>query len=149
MSATLAILAGGKGRRLGGVAKGLLRCEGRPILDRLPIGILVYRLNNLIYANRAFLDRDQHLVIVGQPLDQGRVDGLCEPRISHGRGRPIGEINQKRRTRAVHLARGGIRYHALDVCRDAGGGGAVGRNPCRQPEFIRRSSAACFPAAAG
>ena len=30
--------------------------EGRPILDRLPIGLLVYRLNNLIYANRAFLD---------------------------------------------------------------------------------------------
>ncbi len=30
--------------------------EGRPILDRLPIGILVYRLNTLIYANRAFLD---------------------------------------------------------------------------------------------
>ena len=30
--------------------------EGRPILDRLPIGILVYRLNSLIYANRAFLD---------------------------------------------------------------------------------------------
>jgi PAS domain S-box-containing protein len=30
--------------------------EGRPILDRLPIGILVYRLNHLIYANRAFLD---------------------------------------------------------------------------------------------
>jgi PAS domain S-box-containing protein len=30
--------------------------EGRPILDRLPIGILVYRLSNLIYANRAFLD---------------------------------------------------------------------------------------------
>ncbi|HEY1310995.1 MAG TPA: ATP-binding protein, partial [Pseudolabrys sp.] len=30
--------------------------EGRPILDRLPVGILVYRLNSLIYANRAFLD---------------------------------------------------------------------------------------------
>jgi PAS domain S-box-containing protein len=30
--------------------------EGRPILDRLPIGVLVYRLNQLIYANRAFLD---------------------------------------------------------------------------------------------
>src|SRR5450830_227371 len=30
--------------------------EGRPILDRLPIGLLVYRLDNLIYANRAFLD---------------------------------------------------------------------------------------------
>ncbi len=30
--------------------------EGRPILDRLPVGLLVYRLNTLIYANRAFLD---------------------------------------------------------------------------------------------
>ncbi len=30
--------------------------EGRPILDRLPIGVLVYRLNTLIYANRSFLD---------------------------------------------------------------------------------------------
>ncbi len=30
--------------------------EGRPILDRLPVGILVYRLNTLLYANRAFLD---------------------------------------------------------------------------------------------
>ncbi len=30
--------------------------EERPILDRLPIGILVYRLNDLVYANRAFLD---------------------------------------------------------------------------------------------
>jgi PAS domain S-box-containing protein len=30
--------------------------EPRPILDRLPIGVLVYRLDKLIYANRAFLD---------------------------------------------------------------------------------------------
>ena len=30
--------------------------EGRPILDRLPVGILVYRLRTLLYANRAFLD---------------------------------------------------------------------------------------------
>src|SRR5215831_5447452 len=29
--------------------------ESRPILDRLPVGILVYRLNTLMYANRAFL----------------------------------------------------------------------------------------------
>jgi len=29
---------------------------GRPILDRLPVGILVYRLDTLLYANRAFLD---------------------------------------------------------------------------------------------
>ena len=32
--------------------------EGRPILDRMPVGILVYRRNTLLYANRAFrLDR--------------------------------------------------------------------------------------------
>ncbi len=30
--------------------------DGRPILDRLPVGVLVYRLDSLIYANRAFLD---------------------------------------------------------------------------------------------
>jgi len=30
--------------------------EDRSIFDRLPIGILIYRLNSLIYANRAFLD---------------------------------------------------------------------------------------------
>ncbi len=29
--------------------------DSRPILDRLPIGILVYRLTSLIYANRTFL----------------------------------------------------------------------------------------------
>jgi PAS domain S-box-containing protein len=30
--------------------------DARPILDRLPVGILIYRLNTLMYANRAFLD---------------------------------------------------------------------------------------------
>ncbi len=30
--------------------------ESRPILDRLPVGILVYRLNTLLYANHAFLN---------------------------------------------------------------------------------------------
>ncbi len=30
--------------------------DQRPILDQLPIGVLVYRLDRLIYANRAFLD---------------------------------------------------------------------------------------------
>jgi PAS domain S-box-containing protein len=30
--------------------------DSRPILDRLPTGVLVYRLNTLIYANRAFLE---------------------------------------------------------------------------------------------
>jgi PAS domain S-box-containing protein len=39
--------------RKGNAARDAL--ESRPILDRLPVGILVYRLNNLLYANRAFL----------------------------------------------------------------------------------------------
>ena len=30
--------------------------DQRPLLDRLPVGVLVYRLDKLIYANRAFLD---------------------------------------------------------------------------------------------
>ena len=30
--------------------------DQRPMLDRLPVGVLVYRLDKLIYANRAFLD---------------------------------------------------------------------------------------------
>jgi len=30
--------------------------DTRPILDRLPVGILIYRLNTLMYANRAFLE---------------------------------------------------------------------------------------------
>jgi PAS domain S-box-containing protein len=33
-----------------------LSADQRPILDRLPVGVLVYRLDRLIYANRAFLD---------------------------------------------------------------------------------------------
>ena len=34
--------------------------DERPILDRLPVGVLVYRLDRLIYANRAFLDWTGH-----------------------------------------------------------------------------------------
>jgi PAS domain S-box-containing protein len=38
-------------------AKGVQNAQdSRAIFDRLPIGILVYRLNNLIYANRVFLE---------------------------------------------------------------------------------------------
>ena len=38
-------------------------------------------------ADRALLDRDQHLVLARQPLDQRRVQGLGEPRIRHRRRR--------------------------------------------------------------
>ena len=42
--------------RAGAAASQDARADQRPILDRLPIGVLVYRLDKLIYANRAFLD---------------------------------------------------------------------------------------------
>ena len=32
------------------------RGNARPFLDRLPIGVLIYRLSHLLYANKAFLD---------------------------------------------------------------------------------------------
>ena len=41
---------------LPGPAAPSVSVDHRPILDRLPIGVLVYRLDKLIYANRAFLD---------------------------------------------------------------------------------------------
>ena len=42
-------------RRIEAIASNETASE-RPILDRLPIGVLVYRFNDLLYANRAFLD---------------------------------------------------------------------------------------------
>jgi PAS domain S-box-containing protein len=42
--------------RLQRTAAQTLAADQRPILDRLPVGVLVYRLDKLIYANRAFLD---------------------------------------------------------------------------------------------
>ena len=38
----------------------LIPPDARPFLDRLPIGILIYRLNDLLYANRAFFDWAGH-----------------------------------------------------------------------------------------
>jgi PAS domain S-box-containing protein len=49
--------------------------EGRPILDRLPVGILVYRLNNLVYANRAFLDWTGYATLDGL-TEAGGLDSL-------------------------------------------------------------------------
>ena len=70
------------------------RNEGRPILDRLPVGILVYRLNNLLYANRAFLDWTGYPPSAGadrsrrarQPVhrDQGRSAGPGAKRRTNG-----------------------------------------------------------------
>ncbi len=49
--------------------------EGRPILDKLPVGILVYRLNNLLYANKAFLDWTGYDSL-GALADAGGLDSL-------------------------------------------------------------------------
>jgi PAS domain S-box-containing protein len=63
--------------------------EGRPILDRLPIGILVYRLNNLIYANKAFLDWTgyQTLEVLAEAggLDSLFIETKTEPDAPEGR----------------------------------------------------------------
>ncbi|HXX09504.1 MAG TPA: PAS domain S-box protein, partial [Pseudolabrys sp.] len=49
--------------------------ESRPIFDRLPVGILIYRLNNLIYANRAFLEWTGYSTL-GALSEAGGLDSL-------------------------------------------------------------------------
>ncbi len=64
--------------------------DQRPILDRLPVGVLVYRLDKLIYANRAFLDWTgyDHLHALA---DAGGLDALfIEPGTA-----PIGDNGAK------------------------------------------------------
>jgi len=61
-------------------AKPAIGSDQRPILDRLPVGILVYRLDRLIYANRAFLDWTGYSDL-GALEDVGGLDALfVEPR---------------------------------------------------------------------
>ncbi len=63
--------------------------EGRPILDRLPVGILVYRLNTLLYANRAFLDWTGYPTLEALTeaggLDSLFIDSKTEPPASEAR----------------------------------------------------------------
>ncbi|HTM73385.1 MAG TPA: PAS domain-containing sensor histidine kinase [Pseudolabrys sp.] len=54
--------------------------EDRTIFERLPTGILVYRLNSLIYANRAFLDWSGYSTL-DQLTEAGGLDSLfIEPK---------------------------------------------------------------------
>jgi PAS domain S-box-containing protein len=46
-----------------------------PILDRLPVGILIYKLNDLVYANRAFLDWTGYSSLMAL-RDAGGLDSL-------------------------------------------------------------------------
>ncbi len=47
----------------------------RPLLDRLPVGVLVYRFDTLLYANRAFLDWTGHAHL-DTLADAGGLDSL-------------------------------------------------------------------------
>jgi PAS domain S-box-containing protein len=67
--------------------------DQRPILDRLPVGVLVYRLDKLIYANRAFLDWTGYSQL--RELEQaGGLDALfVEPKSSDQSGDQLGDNN--------------------------------------------------------
>ena len=89
--------------------------DPRPILDRLPVGVLVYRLDKLIYANRAFLDWTGYEQL--HALDEaGGLDALfvepSTPRIRRQQRHPDTEHRHQsrrsdsRRSAAVHLAVG-------------------------------------------
>jgi PAS domain S-box-containing protein len=69
--------------------------DGRPILDRLPIGILVYRLSNLIYANRAFLDwtgyANLQLLTEAGGLDSLFIESSTSPQGKDGSGKESGK----------------------------------------------------------
>ncbi len=49
--------------------------ESRPILDRLPSGVLIYRLDKLVYANHAFLDWTGYQSL-DELADAGGLDAL-------------------------------------------------------------------------
>jgi|CXWL01.1.fsa_nt_gi molybdopterin-guanine dinucleotide biosynthesis protein A len=75
---TLAIVAGGKGERMGGIAKGLLRFQGRTILERL----LVLRA------------RAEHVLLVGKGLEAYKPWNLeTVEDVSAGYGAPGGVVS--------------------------------------------------------
>jgi len=66
--------------------------DSRIILDRLPTGILVYRLNNLIYANRAFLDWTGYDSLAAL-TEAGGLDSLFIEPAHDASGAPAGNGN--------------------------------------------------------
>ncbi|MGE0063544.1 MAG: histidine kinase dimerization/phospho-acceptor domain-containing protein [Xanthobacteraceae bacterium] len=64
--------------------------DERPILDKLPVGILVYRYNTLIYANRALLDwtgyRTLDALTSGGGLDSLFIEPAAGPGSASGNG---------------------------------------------------------------
>jgi signal transduction histidine kinase len=49
--------------------------DARPLLDRIPVGILIYRLNALLYANPTFLQWSGHRTLAGF-IEAGGLDEL-------------------------------------------------------------------------
>ena len=49
--------------------------DAQPVFDRLPVGVLVYRLDHLLYANPAFLQWTGHQSLDGL-IEAGGLDGL-------------------------------------------------------------------------
>jgi PAS domain S-box-containing protein len=60
-----------------------------PILDRVPVGILIYRLNELIFANRAFLEwtgyADLHALQAAGGLDSLFIEPGSDPANGNGK----------------------------------------------------------------
>jgi PAS domain S-box-containing protein len=73
----------------------------RPLLDRIPVGILVYRLDALLYANRAFLDWTGY-----ENLDALAEAGGLDSLFVEGGSEGLGEAGGPGRTLAIATPRG-------------------------------------------
>ncbi|HYW58971.1 MAG TPA: PAS domain-containing sensor histidine kinase [Xanthobacteraceae bacterium] len=73
----------------------------RPLLDRVPVGILVYRLDTLLYANRAFLDWTGH-----DSLDTLAAAGGLDNLFVEGGDGPLDKDCPAGRTLAIATRRG-------------------------------------------
>jgi PAS domain S-box-containing protein len=62
--------------------------ETRSVLDRLPTGVLIYRLEHLLYANRAFLDWTGHHDLTSL-MEMGGINSLLIEPKGDGAGGPI------------------------------------------------------------
>jgi PAS domain S-box-containing protein len=76
----------------------------RAILDRLPVGVLVYRLDTLLYANRAFLDwcRQESLAAL---VDAGGLDALLVDSHPDKPGEAFGDAQSLTVTTAANEAK--------------------------------------------
>jgi signal transduction histidine kinase len=104
--------------------------EQTSILDRLPVGVLVYRLEHLLYANRAFLDWTGHADLTAL-TDAGGLSGLLiEPTGSAAEVEsPSFAVSSERGNKAaaqlLTVQWGDEDAHALVLLLSAGGGPAA------------------------